>query len=158
MVSDVAVLPQAGGEVDDDLIALAEEVPFCDQDPDQALPLGVLIRERVGLKLLDQAEMDEAIGTSQAVDLFGGDRVIDPAMGNSLTAELLLDFRQGGGEMSQENRRLCAGQMFEQLSAQPAPSGRLGQPNPVGGGDARLLPGQPRPETHCYSSIRRLTN
>lgn len=75
MVSDAAALPQALGEGDDALIALAKEVPFCDQDPDQTLPLGGLIRERVGLKLLDQAEADEAFGPriGQAVGLFGGD-------------------------------------------------------------------------------------
>src|SRR5580765_3804775 len=99
MVSDVAALPQARGEGDDDLIALAEEVPFRDQDLDQTLPLGVLIRERIGLKLLDQAEADEAPGIGPAVDLVGGDRVIDRTMGNSLRAEFLLDFRQGGREM-----------------------------------------------------------
>src|SRR4029450_2898348 len=113
MVSDVAALPQARGEGEGDLIALAEEVPFCDHDPDQTLPLGVLIRERVGLKLLDQAEADETPRIGPAVDIFGGDRVIDPAMGNSLTAEFLLDFRQGGGEMGQENRRLSVRQMLD---------------------------------------------
>ena len=99
MVSDLAARSQARGEGEDNLIALAEEMPFCDQDPDHTFPLGALTREGALLKLLDQAKMDEAPRIGQAVHVFGGDRVIDQAMGNFLTAEFLFNFGQRVGKM-----------------------------------------------------------
>ena len=81
--------------------ARAEEVPFCDHDRDQSFPFGDLIRKRIGLKLLDQAEANEAFGPllGPAVGLFDGDGVTDRKMWNSPTAEFLPEFRQGRGRV-----------------------------------------------------------
>ncbi len=104
MIGNVAPLLQGFGEADDGLIAAAKEVPFGDQDADQTLLLGGPSRERIGLQLLDQEEVDEAFGplVGKAVDLFGGDRLTGQIIGNSMTAQFPLHFGQGGREMSQE--------------------------------------------------------
>jgi len=114
VVRDVAALSGTFGdetlggqtlsEGDDCVIAIAKEVAFGDQDVDRTLALGgidisqallkgpqpsaMLIREGIGLKLLDQRCVDEAFGLrlGPAVDVLGGERVIDRTMRNSLTA------------------------------------------------------------------------